>query len=437
MVTVDALLAWLRRVTGYTPTVWSLLRIGVVLVLALVLAGVVLPDHPGQTRTAPYNSRLATPTTRNVALPLNDPRGFKPSNHPNRFNVAWVGGSELLGVDPKRPAFIPRLVNDKIGAVDGHRVDTDIYFLNAIRLADELSAESAAVAAKPDMLVISLNPVWVLNDLAVQQWGYLDGVLARGSLWPPSSWSVGASLVSPGDVGWRALSSISRPVQQRYDWGVKTSNKTGSFTFLDSKTDKAPPPLTPLGAFAAKRPVDFWFSHFSSSSTSRNLSDVQLRIMERELASKSAMNPTVLNRMFDMAHRAGHPDVLLRAADRPPGLRSARRCEVRRRPAHDAHRRHQGLDQHEGELRPAGSAGSDPHVHAVRGHRAREAAPRRVDGAGATTCAPCSAPTDANLNARHDDHPADRADERARAAALPPGGRPPSPSRSSSGSCWP
>ena len=34
MVTVDALLAWLRRATGYAPTAWSLLRIGVVTVLA-------------------------------------------------------------------------------------------------------------------------------------------------------------------------------------------------------------------------------------------------------------------------------------------------------------------------------------------------------------------------------------------------------------------
>jgi hypothetical protein len=307
MVTVDSLLAWLRRVTGYIPTAWSLVRIAVVVVMALAVAGLVLPDHPGQTRTAPYNLRLATPTTRNVALPLNDPRGFKPSNHPHRFKVAWIGGSELLGVDPRHPAFIPRLVNDRIGKVGGKRADTDIYFLNAIRLADEYSAESAAVAAKPDMLVISLNPVWVLNDLAVQQWDYLDGVLARGTLWPPSSWPVLGSLISPGDVGWRALSSLSRPVQQRYDWGVKASNRTGSFTFLDSKTDKAPPPLTELGAFAQKRPVDFWFSHFASSSTSKNLSDVQLRIMERELASKSAMNTTVLRQMFDMAHRAGIP----------------------------------------------------------------------------------------------------------------------------------
>ena len=191
MVTVDSLLAWLRRVTGYIPTAWSLVRIAVVVVLAIAVAGLVVPDHPGETRTAPYNHRLATATTRNVALPLNDPAGFKPSDQ----RQALQGGLDrgLRAARRRRPAslpFIPRLVNDQIGKVGGKRVYTDIYFLNAIRLADEYSAESAAVAAKPDMLVISLNPVWVLNDLAVQQWDYLDGVLARGALWPPSSWPV-------------------------------------------------------------------------------------------------------------------------------------------------------------------------------------------------------------------------------------------------------
>ena len=48
-----------------------------------------------------------------------------------------------------------------------------------------------------------------MNDLAVQQWGYLDGELAQHSAWPPSSWPVAASLVSPGDVGWKLLSGVS------------------------------------------------------------------------------------------------------------------------------------------------------------------------------------------------------------------------------------
>ena len=82
--------------------------------------------------------------------------------------------------------------------MDGKRVSTDIYYLNAIRLADELAALSTALAAKPDLVVVSLNPVWVMNDLAVQQWGYLDGELARHSAWPPSRLAGGGVAGEPG-----------------------------------------------------------------------------------------------------------------------------------------------------------------------------------------------------------------------------------------------
>jgi hypothetical protein len=310
MVDVDAVLAWLRRVVGYVPTPWSLLRIAVFTLAALLLATLVVPSRPGETRTAPYNSALASKTTRNVTLPLNDPRGFKPTPKGNTFRVAWIGGSELLGVAPRHGAFIPRLVNDQIGRVDGHRTSTDIYFLNAIRLADELAAQTSAVTAKPDMVVVSLNPVWVLNDLAAQQWGYLNGVLARGSVWPLSRWPVASALVSPGDLGWRALSSLSRPIQDRYDWGVKESAKSGSLTFLDSVTDSAPPPLTGLGALGQRRPVDFFFGDYvagAKKSTNQGLRDTQLRILQREIDSKSALNRSVLSQMFEVARRSGIP----------------------------------------------------------------------------------------------------------------------------------
>ena len=310
MVDVDALLAWLRRVVGYVPTPWSLVRVAAFTAVVLLLAAVVIPDRPGQTRTAPYNRRLATATTRNVTLPLNDPRGFKPTPRAKTFRVAWVGGSELLGVKPRERAFIPQLVNDRIGSVDGRKTSTDIYFLNAIRLADELAAQSAAVSSKPDMVVVSLNPVWVLNDLAVQQWGYLDGVLAQGSIWPPSRWPAAASLVSPGDAGWRLLSGLSRPIEDRYDWGVDESDKTDSFSFLDSVDDNAPPPLTGLGALGQRRPVDFFFSDYidgKAESANQGLRDTQLRILQREIDSKSALNRTVLRQMLEVARRSGIP----------------------------------------------------------------------------------------------------------------------------------
>ena len=62
MVLVDALLARLRRMVGYAPTPWSLLRIAVFTLVALLLASLLIPDRPGQTRTAPYNSALASKT---------------------------------------------------------------------------------------------------------------------------------------------------------------------------------------------------------------------------------------------------------------------------------------------------------------------------------------------------------------------------------------
>ena len=115
MVVVDAFLAWLRRVVGYVPTPWSLLRIAVFTAVVLLLArssSRTGPGRPGPRRTTVRSPRR---TTRNVTLPLNDTRGFKPTPQRKTFRVAWVGGSELLGVRPGHGAFIPRLVNDQIG----------------------------------------------------------------------------------------------------------------------------------------------------------------------------------------------------------------------------------------------------------------------------------------------------------------------------------
>jgi hypothetical protein len=302
----DRLLAWLAARAGLRVTRWSVLRIAVFSVAALVLLSMVLPGRPVQVGQAPYNATLATRDTRNVALPLGDTRGFAPSHRPSRYQVAWIGGSETLAVGAKTRAFIPALVTERIGKVDGRRVSTDIYYLNAIRLADQLAALSTALASKPDLVVVSLNPVWVMNDLAVQQWGYLDGELAQHSAWPPSRWPVAASLVGPGDVGWKLLSGISPDgIGDRYDWGVDLAQRTGGLTFLDPVPGARQPPPTGLAAVGQMRPVDFFFSRFTPSNPSTDLTTRQLAILERQAASRSDVNEVVLGQMLDMVRRAG------------------------------------------------------------------------------------------------------------------------------------
>lgn len=301
----DDLLARLKSLVGYVPTVWSLVRIACFAVLGLVVAGLVVPSHPGDASVSPYNRVKGAQRSQVVSLPLGDTRGFQPTDHPKAFRIAWVGGSEMLGVRPGHPSVVPGLVNNRLKSVDGRRTRTDIYFLNALRLADELAAVKRAVAAKPELLVISLNPVWVLNDLAVQQWGYLDGLLARGSVWPPSSWPVAASLVSPGDAGWKALSGVSGPVNDRLYWGTDLIGRTADLSFLDDVEGGKEPPLTGLGRLAQKSAVNFWQEHDGSPRDTMSGKELRLRLLRRGVISESSFNVRVLQEMFATARRAG------------------------------------------------------------------------------------------------------------------------------------
>jgi hypothetical protein len=301
---VDRFLDWLRQVVGYVPTRWSLARIAVVAVVGLVLASMVIPGRISNILDGKYNG-LATKNTRSVALPYGDTRGWDPTSRPKQFRISWIGGSETLGVGGKHRAYIPQVVSKAISTVDGKQISTDVFYLDAIRLSDELSALGTALASKPDMVVISLNPVWVMNDLAVQPWDYLDGNLALHGAKSPATWPVLASLVSPGDVGWKALSELSSAVDDRYDWGVKLTDKTSGLSFLHEVKNAKQPALSKLGALALRRPVDFFAEHGKVSQPNETLSDSQLDILVREDSSKSAFNKTVLRAMFDLVDRAG------------------------------------------------------------------------------------------------------------------------------------
>ena len=302
----DRFLDVLEARIGFTVTRWSVLRVLIVAAAALIVAGNAVPAQPGNRDAAPYNNTLATSYVRNVALPLGDPRGFVPTSPKHAFHVAWIGGSETMAVGAKTRAFIAGLVSRRIATVDDAKVSTDLYYLNAIRLADELSALSTALSSKPDLVVISLNPVWVLNDLAVQQWSYLDGALAWGSRWPASRWTVAASLLSPGDVGWRMLSAASPSlIGDRFAWGTEIGTQTAAWSFLKSVTPSSTAPPSALARLAERRPVDFFFSTFTPSDPGTGLAGKQLAILERELGSRSSLNRAVLRQMFEMVRTAG------------------------------------------------------------------------------------------------------------------------------------
>lgn len=304
MVIIDRWLDWLTAQYGFTVTRWSLIRITAAIVVALAVVSSLAPGRVSSYAEGKYNA-LATKSTRNVALPYGDTRGFRPALRPQAYRIAWIGGSEMLGKGPGQRAFIPALVTRKIGKVNGSPMSTDLYYEDAIRLTDQLSALTSAVASKPDMVVVSLNPVWSMNDLAVQQWGYLDGNLALHGVRNPALWPILASLVSPGDVGWKAVSSISSPINDRYAWGLSLAEKTAGLSFLDEVAGATPPTPAGLTQFGRRRPVDFFFERSSQGRSGEGGLAGQLGMLERETASRSQFNSRVLGAMLDVVRRAG------------------------------------------------------------------------------------------------------------------------------------
>lgn len=307
MVIVDRLLKLLAERWRFRLTRWSVLRILAVMVLTLALLSWVLPDRPGSLKANSYNREFHLQVSRNVTYPLGDTRGFANATKRGRFNVAWIGGSEILRVQPGHRSFIPELVTQRLGKVRGRKIWTSVYFMNAIRLTDELTALESALATKPKLVVVSLNPLWVLNDAAVQGWPYLNGILARNAIWPPSRWPVAASLLTPGDVGWRFLSAVSRPVRERYNWGVRMASRTGGLTFLKAVTDPHPPAPTAMDLLNSARPVDFFLEHSDSIRIPVNadILHTQEPVLEREMYTTSSFNAKVLQQMFEMVRRAG------------------------------------------------------------------------------------------------------------------------------------
>jgi hypothetical protein len=303
-VIADRLLARLRSLVGYVPSAWSLVRILCFTLLGLLVITLVVPYKPGEL-ISPWNNVKGTNRSHVVSLQLGDTRGYHPTAPPGSYRISWIGGSEILGVRPRHQSIIPGLVNNRINEVDGKRTATDVYFQNAMRLADELSSLHRALASKPDLVVVSLNPVWVLNDLAVQQWGYMDGLLARGSAWPPADWPVAASLVSPGDVGWKGLSTLFGSIDDRLYWGTKLTEKTANLSFLDTVAKGVEPAPTGLGLLALRRPVDFWQEKYGGVPATASVDTKQLSVLQRGVQSKSSINVKVLHDMFAAVRRAG------------------------------------------------------------------------------------------------------------------------------------
>jgi hypothetical protein len=258
---IERINRYVARRFGVGTTVGSLVRIHVWIVVFLVVLSLVLPTH---------NARLALRVTKNtsvvnVALSSNDPRAFGKSPFgKDRFHIAWITGSEGVAKDVGYHVFFASLLANRLPTIDGRKTVVDVYLLNAMRVADNYFTLLDAIASKPDMIVLSVNPAWAMSPIAVHQWTQLDSRAAVQLLSRPASWPIGAEFLSPSDLAWGLANSAFQPLRNRFYFSQRIHQAVDHFGPLDraglpaaratQKPDKAQQVQNML-------PVDFWFQY--------------------------------------------------------------------------------------------------------------------------------------------------------------------------------
>lgn len=251
-----------RHFGGVGTTKASLIRIMVWLVVFLVLLSSFATTHDESDA-----ARALRGPVQILNRPSADQRGFAPSPFGKReFHIAWIFSSEgYVAKGNGAPlSMVAYDVQKSLPEIGGRKVVIDVYGFLGMGLGDLHLALMDALAAKPDLVLLSLNPVWAMNPVALHRVPELDARGAMAIAERPRDWPEGAALFSPSDLLWGLTQSKLTPVRERAYWSKE---------FHDLVDDLGPLDRSKLAEGALAHPPDetqkmlntaavtFWLKH--------------------------------------------------------------------------------------------------------------------------------------------------------------------------------
>jgi hypothetical protein len=240
----------------------SILRTLAWMVLGMYLIGLLVPAPGVRQERSHVNRQLQTVPVRDLMLNKNDPRGWKRvKKDPKKFTIAWIGGSTIQTVKPESPGFLAVDVLHRLPDIDGKPVTVNMYLMEASRVFDLHATVAEALASKPDMVILDLNPLWLFNPNAIQYWDNLNSAALPHLARTPGNWPLMLSLYSPRDLALAVSSSHLSSIRDRWSYAQKLPKVIDR---LAPKND----PVAPVGVqprpgdaqiiAAMQAPLNFW-----------------------------------------------------------------------------------------------------------------------------------------------------------------------------------
>ena len=278
----------------------SLLRIGVWCIVWFVVLGTLVPVVQRQPENNTYNNVAGIRQAANVSVVSpgrGDISGFNNTASDDAFRVVWIAGSSIQSISPDYYTFVPAEVSHSLPAeIDGREVVIDVMFLSGIRIVDIYFAALTAMETSPDLLVVTMNPIWVLNNTATHDWPGLDPLAVQAGASNPSAWSLLARYTSPSDYLLAATAAVAEPVKHRKLTGQPVDEKAAALTFLDPDSGTAPQASgSELDRIRAMRiPVAFWRTYRQAPVPGQSLSERQLQFLTDSTLDTNTANFDVL-----------------------------------------------------------------------------------------------------------------------------------------------
>jgi hypothetical protein len=270
-----------------------------------------------------YGRQLVGSAARSMLRPKSDPRAFRNVANEaqgSEMRIAWVGESSLHTRDRRdrktkkyaHETFVPLEVRDNLVPLLERDVQIDLYLQSAQRLFDLYICAGDALRHNPDLIVLTLNPIFMLNTKAVTYWpntqvaavacGYADvgdtGLIALFS---------GASVVAEG-----LTAKHSALVRNRFDYGVNAHKWIKPLLGRPKRREGRPDKDTVAGILSVSQPLSFWgrFQYGYSEKGGPGLGPMCIRYGDR---SGKAINHDILLRLVRRINRAGVPALIYMA----------------------------------------------------------------------------------------------------------------------------
>ena len=200
----------INNIPGYKASYAGILRILCWTAFFLALASHFLPPI---TENGPFIANTKGTHIRPVVTIPEDPRFIRDDLPALKgFNIAWIGDSTSAIYPPDKT--IPDANYEEVKLVPAHvlglleklasrkDINIDLNLQPGARSVESFSAVAAAIQSKPDLIVLSFNPVWTFEGYEIHK---RQAHLNRASaLWAhyTESWPWLALLASPANNLW-------------------------------------------------------------------------------------------------------------------------------------------------------------------------------------------------------------------------------------------